>query len=276
MQMIRTRTVADVAVPKGAQAPSRSARRGLEQALPALVLALLLLTAWEVGVRAAGLREIQLPAPSRVVEIGWAQRALIADHALATLQVALIGLAAAVSVGAAFGLLIANWPLAERAVYPLLVFSQTIPTIAIAPLLVLLFGLGALPKVIVVALVCFFPVTVNLADGLRGVEPLMVDVMRALGAKPWQVLTKVKLPAALPAFFSGLKVATTYCVIGAVLGEWIAAPKGLGVFMLRSFSAGQTAQAFAGIVAVSLITVALFSSVLLLEKLLTGWHYRRA
>ncbi len=251
-------------------------RRGFAQALPALALALTLLLVWEIGVRAAGLREIQLPAPSRVVEISWAQRALIADHALATMQIALIGLVAAVSVGVGFGLLIASWPLAERAVYPLLVFSQTIPTIAIAPLLVLLFGLGALPKVIVVALVCFFPITVNLADGLRGVDPLMLDVMRALGASPWQVLAKVKIPAALPAFFSGLKVATTYCVIGAVLGEWIAAPKGLGVFMLRSFSAAQTAQAFAGILAVSIITIALFSFVLMLERLLTGWHYRRA
>ncbi len=246
-----------------------------QRILPALALAGAILIAWEIGARVSGLREIQLPSPSRIVQVGLGQLPLIADHAGATLQVALIGLALAVAVGAAFAFLMEAWPLAQRAVYPLLVVSQTVPTIAIAPLLVILFGLGILPKVIVVALVCFFPVTVNLSDGLRSTSATLVDMLRVFGATRWQVLRKVKLPAALPAFFSGLKVAVTYCVIGAVLGEWIAAPKGLGVFMLRSFSAGQTAQAFAGIIAVSVLTLALFGIVLLFERRLTRWHYRK-
>ena len=249
--------------------PSSVVRR----ALPTTILSVILLALWEIGVRLSGLREIQLPSPSRIVQIGLQQLPLIADHAGATLQVALVGLALAVAVGAAFAFLMEVWPLAQRAVYPLLVVSQTVPTIAIAPLLVILFGLGLLPKVIVVALVCFFPITVSLADGLRGTNGTLVDMLRTFGATRWQVLQKVKLPGALPAFFSGLKVAVTYCVIGAVLGEWIAAPKGLGVFMLRSFSAGQTSQAFAGIVAVSVLTIALFAIVLLFERRLTRWHY---
>jgi len=243
------------------------------RALPAITLSLALLAAWEVGARLSGLREIQLPSPSRIVQVGLRQLPLIADHAGATLQVALIGLALAVAVGAGFAFVMEAWPLAQRAVYPLLVVSQTVPTIAIAPLLIILFGLGVLPKVIVVALVCFFPVTVNLADGLRSTSATLIDMLRTFGATRWQVLQKAKLPAALPAFFSGLKVAVTYCVIGAVLGEWIAAPKGLGVFMLRSFSAGQTAQAFAGIIAVSALTLALFGIVLFFERRLTRWHY---
>ncbi|MCS7060939.1 MAG: ABC transporter permease [Anaerolineae bacterium] len=248
----------------------------VDRTLPPVALAAAVIAIWELGVRLTGLREIQLPAPSRIIQVGLIQLPLIADHAGATLHVAMIGLALAVLVGAAFAFLMEAWPLAQRAVYPLLVVSQTVPTIAIAPLLVILFGLGILPKVIVVALVCFFPITVNLADGLRGTSATLVDMLRTFGATRWQVLRKVKLPAALPAFFSGLKVAVTYCVIGAVLGEWIAAPKGLGVFMLRSFSAGQTAQAFAGIVAVSLLTIALFGIVLLCERRLTRWHYRKS
>jgi ABC-type nitrate/sulfonate/bicarbonate transport system permease component len=233
-----------------------------------------LLLAWELAVRLSNLREVQLPSPSRILEAAITQLPLIADHTWATLQVALVGLAASVLVGAAFALLMDAWPLAQRAVYPLLVMSQTIPTIAIAPLLIILFGLGILPKVIVVALVCFFPITVSLADGLRGTSKALIDVLRSLGASRWQVLRLVKLPAAMPSFFSGLKVAVTYCVIGAVLGEWIAAPRGLGVYMLRSFSAGKTSQAFAGILAVSLVTITMFLVVLAAERVLTRWYYR--
>lgn len=246
------------------------------RAVPPIGLGLAILAAWELAARASGLREIQLPAPTRIAETFVAQAPLILDHAGATLQVALLGLLLAVLVGAAFAFLIEAWPLAQRAVYPLLVVSQTVPTIAIAPLLVILFGLGILPKLIVVALVCFFPITVSLADGLRGASATLVDMLRTFGASRWQIMRLVKLPAALPAFFSGLKVAVTYCVVGAVLGEWIAAPRGLGVFMLRSFSSGQTAQLFAGILAVSLLTMALFGLALVAERRLTRWHYRTA
>lgn len=240
---------------------------------PVAALTALILAAWELAARLSGLRDMQLPAPTRIAGVFVQQLPLIAGHAAATMQVALIGLAASIAAGAAFAFLVEGWPLARRAVYPLLVVSQTVPTIAIAPLLVILFGLGVVPKVIVVALVCFFPITVSLADGLRGTNPILVDMMRSFGATRWQMLRRLKLPASLPAFFSGLKVAVTYCVIGAVLGEWIAAPRGLGVYMLRSFSAGQTAQAFAGILAVSLLTIALFAATSLAERRLTGWHY---
>ena len=242
---------------------------------PTVALALAILVVWEIGARLSGLREVQLPAPTRIVEVFFLQLPVILNHSTATLQVALVGLALAVLVGGALAFLMESWPLAQRAVYPLLVVSQTVPTIAIAPLLVILFGLGILPKVIVVGLVCFFPITVSLVDGLRGTSATLVDMLRTFGASRRQILWHVKLPTALPAFFSGLKVAVTYCVIGAVLGEWIAAPRGLGVFMLRSFSAGQTAQAFAGILAVSLLTIALFGVALALERRLTRWHYRK-
>jgi ABC-type nitrate/sulfonate/bicarbonate transport system permease component len=158
----------------------------------------------------------------------------------------------------------------------LLVASQTIPIMALAPLLVIWFGYGLASKAAVVALVCFFPVAVATADGLRGADPDLLALLRSMGASRRQVLFKVRLPGALPGFFSGLKIAVTYSVIGAIIGEWVGAGRGLGVYMIRSANAFATAQVFAAIGVTSLVSVLLFLAVSALERLCLPWYYTAA
>jgi ABC-type nitrate/sulfonate/bicarbonate transport system permease component len=162
-------------------------------------------------------------------------------------------------------------PLREAA-YPLLVASQAIPTVVLAPLFVLAFDFGLAPKLAIVALICFFPVTVNLMDGLRSVEPDLLRLMKSFGASRLAVLRKVELPASLPYLFSGLRVAATVSVIGAVFGEWAGAEKGLGWLVLNDNSHLETARVYAGVVVLSAMAIGLFVAVTLLERRLVPWR----
>jgi ABC-type nitrate/sulfonate/bicarbonate transport system permease component len=164
----------------------------------------------------------------------------------------------------------------RRALYPLLVVSQTIPIMALAPLLIIWFGYGVLPKVIVVFLVCFFPIAINTADGLTGADPEMVALLRSMGASRWQIFKKVRLPGAMPPFFTGLKVAITYSVVGAIIGEWVGASRGLGIFMLRASNSFRTARVFAAITVTALLSVSLFGLVVILERLALPWYFTSA
>ena len=155
---------------------------------------------------------------------------------------------------------------------PLLVASQTVPIMALAPLLVIWFGYGAASKVVVVALVCFFPIVVNLVDGLRSVDPDLVRLLRTMGASGRQILMLVEVPAALPYLLSGLKVAASVSVIGAVIGEWVGAQSGLGYLMIRSASQFQTARVFAIIVVLAAMGLGLFWFVGLLERRLLAYR----
>ena len=140
----------------------------------------------------------------------------------------------------------------KRAVYPLLVFSQTVPIIVLAPLFAMWFGFGTLPKIVVVTLVCFFPITVSITEGLAGVDPELIDLMRSMGARRYQIFIKVKFPAALIGFFSGLKIAVTYSIMGAIIGEWMGGSAGLGVYMMRVKNSYAYDKMFAAIVLISL------------------------
>jgi putative hydroxymethylpyrimidine transport system permease protein len=183
----------------------------------------------------------------------------------------LLGLAIAVAEGVAFALAMHLSHVLRDAAYPLLIASQAIPIVVLAPIFVLAFDYGIGPKLAIVALICFFPITVNVLDGLRSVQPELLKLMRSLGASRLQSLRKVELPAALPFFFSGLRIAATVSVIGAVFGEWAGADEGLGRLVLLGNNQLQTPRVYAGIVILTLMAVALFALVALAERLFCPW-----
>jgi ABC-type nitrate/sulfonate/bicarbonate transport system permease component len=164
-------------------------------------------------------------------------------------------------------------PFLKRALYPILVSSQTVQILAIAPLLIIWFGFGLLPKVIIVVLICFFPLTVSTADGLASADPDHIALFLAMGASRRQIWNLVRLPSALPSFFSGLRVAVTYSVVGATIGEWVGGSAGLGLYMLRSKNALATDQVFVAIAITSAISIGLFSLIYLLERALLPWYH---
>jgi ABC-type nitrate/sulfonate/bicarbonate transport system permease component len=160
----------------------------------------------------------------------------------------------------------------RAALYPLLVLSQTVPVVAIAPLLVIWFGYGILPKVIVVGLVCFFPIVVSTADGLHAADPEQIALLRTMGASRMDVFRKVRLPGALPAVFTGIKVGITYSVVGAIMGEWVGASEGIGVFMLRATNSFRTDWVFVSIAVTAALSLFLFGLVTLLERTMLRWY----
>jgi ABC-type nitrate/sulfonate/bicarbonate transport system permease component len=241
---------------------------------PPILFLLFLLLAWQGISWIWGVELWLLPSPWQILTEGvdaWLNLGLDA-HAWQTLKEAVLGFFLAVASGLAIALLVDFSPVLRRMVYPLLVISQTIPIIAIAPLLVLWLGYGILPKVLVVALVCFFPIVISTADGLRGADPEWSALLRSMGASRWQVFAKVRFPNALPAFFSGLKVAVTYSVIGAVIGEWVGGSVGLAFFMRRAHNAFRYGREFAGVAITSLLSIALFLVVTVLERVALPWR----
>ncbi|WP_245680590.1 ABC transporter permease [Bacillus marinisedimentorum] len=247
------------------------AGRLLSLSLPGLVL-LGLLVIWEAGTVVSGIEKWILPAPSLIAESLWEQRALLTEHTMRTLLETALGLTAAVmlSVVIATFLDVSEW--LRKAVYPILVVSQTVPIIAIAPLFMIWFGYGILPKVIIVALVCFFPITINLAEGYRYTDKDMIRLMETMGAGRMQIFRMVKLPAALPYFFSGLRIAGTYSVMGAVIGEWLGANKGLGIYLTRASQSYLTERVFAAIFVIVVLSLVIFGIIELLGRLMMPWH----
>lgn len=241
--------------------------------LPPAALAVTLLVAWEALVRATGVPDWQLPAPTAIVAAGWNMRESLLAHAAHTLFEALAGLWLSLLIGAALAALIDFSPPVRRALYPLLVLSQTVPLFVLAPWLVILFGFGLAPKIIVVILVCFFPIVVSMSDGLASADPDLLALFRAMGATRWQIWRKVRLPASLPGLFSGLRIAATYAVIGAIFGEWVGAQAGLGVSIQRSFRASETAQVLAVVVVTALLSIALFLVIWVIERAALPWYY---
>ena len=202
-------------------------------------------------------------------------RGTIGVHILQTLAEAVLGLLIAVAAGVLIAILIDMSEWVRKSVEPLLVLSQTIPIIALAPLLIIWFGFGIFPKVIVVALVCFFPIAINLSDGFRLVDRDMVKLMRTLGASRRQMFIKLKLPAAAPFFFSGLKIAGTYSVMGAVIGEWLGASKGLGILLTRSSQSFLTEKVFAAIILIVGLSLLIFALIEILARIMMPWKYKQ-
>ena len=244
--------------------------------LPPLLLLAGGLGLWQLVAWGLRVPKWLLPSPTQIVGAGVATWQLLAWHSAQT--VAETGLGLVLAIGGGFGLAVAIdlSPTLRRTLYPLLVASQTIPIMALAPLLVIWFGYGTASKAVVVGLVCFFPIAVATADGLRAADPELLALLRSMGATRRQVFLKVRLPGALPGFFSGLKIAITYSVIGAIIGEWVGAGRGLGVYMLRSSNSFLTEQVFAAIAVTSLLSIALFLAVGAVERLALPWYYTAA
>ncbi len=240
---------------------------------PPASLILLMVLAWYAIAETSGLSAFILPSPGDVGEAAWRTRRLLGPAIGATMLETAIGLAVALLLAVALAAAMDLSSFLRRALYPLLVASQTVQILAIAPLLIIWFGFGLTPKVIVVVLVCFFPMAVNTADGLASADPDLIALLRAMGAKRGQIWRMVRLPAALPSFFSGLRVAVTYSVVGATIGEWVGGKSGLGMYMLRSKNALATDQVFVAIVITTLLSIGLFVLVYGIERLVLPWYY---
>ncbi|KPL22981.1 MAG: hypothetical protein AMJ93_05900 [Anaerolineae bacterium SM23_84] len=251
----------------------QSARQAARNFLPPLLLTGLFLAAWQCATWLWRIEAYLLPAPSRVVAAGLEARGLLSGHIQQTLRETLIGFGIALLVGLLLAVAIDLSSLLRRALYPLLVVTQTVPIMTIAPLLVIWLGYTIWPKIIVVALVCFFPIVVTSADGLRSADPELLALLQAMGATRSQVFLKVRVPGALPAVFSGVKIAITYSVIGAIIGEWVGASKGLGVFILRASNSFRTDWVFAAITMSSMLSIILFLAVAVIERLALPWYY---
>ncbi|MGE5857346.1 MAG: ABC transporter permease, partial [Solirubrobacterales bacterium] len=245
-----------------------------------VVVILLLLGAWELAARwdlisnALNIQDFLVPAPSDIAQSLWRDRSLLADDSWVTLREVLLGFLCALAAGLAFAVILHLSETLRRAFYPLLVASQTIPPVAIAPILVVWFGFGLGPKILLIALVCFFPVTVNTLDGLRSVDPQLITMMRTLGAGRRQILGRVELPSALPFIFSGTKIAIAVAVIGAVFAEWAGASSGLGHQILIASSNLLTARMFAAITLLSVMAILLFALVSVIERRVVTWDRR--
>lgn len=246
--------------------------------LPPLVLVVAGLAAWELAARwdlladLLSIEDFLVPAPTGIAEALVEHRSTLADNAWVTLQEIALGFGLALIAGISLAIGIHLSETARRAIYPLLVASQTVPIIVIAPVLVVWFGFGIFPKLLIIALICFFPITVNAYDGLRSVDPDLLKMMRTLGASRLQTLRRAELPWALPFAFSGAKIAIAVAVIGAVFAEWAGSNSGLGHLILVSSSELSTALTFAAIVVLSAIAIALFAGMALLERHVVDWR----
>ncbi|MEI7745610.1 MAG: ABC transporter permease [Chloroflexota bacterium] len=243
----------------------------MRQRLPAVALVAAILVAWEVYVRAAGVDPVVLPSPSRIAWALWQFRADAVRHAVPTLIETVLGFTLAVVLAVAAAVAMDRTPAVRRAVEPLLVASQTVPVVALAPLFLLWFGFGLAPKVLVVILVTFFPIVVALLDGFRSVQPAAVDLLGSYGATNGQAFRKLRWPAALPSFFIGLRISVVYAVIGAVFGEYVGAREGLGIWMQLSQNAFRTDLVFAAILVTSALSLTLYWAVGVVRRLVIPW-----
>ena len=230
------------------------------------------LAAWQAVASTAWFDDLTLASPTEVADALWTERSLLLDSLGTTASEVAIGLAFAVAFGALTAVGMHLWRPLRDAAYPLLVGSQAIPIVVVAPLFIIAFDYGLWPKVAIVALVCFFPVTVSLMDGLRSVADEQLKLMRSLGASRATTLWKVELPSALPSLFSGLKIAATVAVIAAVFGEAAGAESGLGYLVLLDNHQLQTPRAYAGVVLLAALAVALFVLTALAERFAVPWN----
>jgi putative hydroxymethylpyrimidine transport system permease protein len=237
---------------------------------PAALVALVI-GGWELLAQLGHVEDYLLPAPSEVASALWRDRDLLAPDAWVTAREVLLGFALALVVGVAIALILHLSPLLRRAIYPFVVGSQAVPVVVIAPILVIWFGFGITPKLIVIALICFFPVVVNTLDGLDGVDRDQVKMMRTLGASRLDLLRRLELPSSLPFLFSGAKVAVAVAVIGAVFGELVGSDAGLGHAIQVGTAELETARVFAAVLILSVMAVALFGLVALVERRAVPW-----
>ena len=264
--------LAPASAPAASRATTSRLRRWRDEyAAPGALLALIGI-AWEASTRALEVPPWILPAPTQIARAAFDSMGTLPEHLRTTLTEAAVGLVAGASLGVAVALVMASSSLARRVVYPLIVISQNVPMIVLAPLLVIWFGFGMLPKVLIVALVGFFPIAVGMTEALLRADPEMIELVRSMGASRMQVLRTVRLPGALPAFFAGLRISATYAIFGAVIGEWVGASSGLGLFITRSQRAFRTDQVFVAVIVIAALSIALFYIVGYVARLVMPWQ----
>jgi len=256
--------------------PARRAPRRLRDSLahlPAILLPAAAIGGWELYCRLAKADPTVLPAPSRIVTQLWDFRDLARTHTLQTAKETAVGFSVSIAIAVAVAVLMdqINW--LRRALYPMLVGSQTIPIIAIAPLMIIWFGFGLLPKVLVIILTTFFPIVVALLDGFASTEREAMSLLQTMGASKRQIFVHVRFPTALPNLFTGIRISATYAVVAAIFAEYVGAYNGLGIWMQLSKNAFRTDLVFAAILITAVLSVGLFLLVHLVARLTMPWYY---
>lgn len=240
----------------------------------ALILGVIILVIWELAAVMGWLPQFIIPAPSEILMSLISQREVLFHNSLITLIQALVGLFFGIILAFILAIGMDNISLVRKAIYPYLIVSQTIPTVAIAPILVLWLGYGMLPKVVLVILTTLFPIVINILEGFSSVDKDAVNLLRLMGANYWQILYHVKLPASLSFFFSGLKISVSYAFVGSVIAEWLGGFEGLGVYMIRAKNAFSYSNMFAAIVVISAVSLILLGIVSFVERWVTPWQYK--
>ncbi|MBQ9065321.1 MAG: ABC transporter permease [Blautia sp.] len=243
--------------------------------LPAAIAILLILLIWHIVTASGAVPAYMLPSPIAVVKAFISDFGNLMHHAVISVQEAIYGLLLGIGIAFLIATIMDRFSLIEKALYPILVISQTIPTIAIAPLLVLWMGFGMAPKITLVVITTFFPIAVGLLDGYKGVDPDCINLLRSMGAGRVQIFRHVKIPAALPYFFSGLKISASYAVVGAVISEWLGGFEGLGVYMTRVKKAYAFDRMFAVIILIIMISLLLMGVVELLKRVFMPWNRKQ-
>jgi ABC-type nitrate/sulfonate/bicarbonate transport system permease component len=235
--------------------------------VPAVVF-ILILAVWEIGVNITNTALYILPAPSKIALALISERDVLIMHGAVTLEETVFGLMIAAVLGIILAIVMDRFSLFRIAIYPLLVVSQTVPVIVLAPIFIIYLGFGLAPKILIVVLMCFFPIVISFADGLRQVDKNQVNLARLFGAGELKVYTMVKIPAAALSLFSGMKVAATYSITGAVVGEWLSSNSGLGYYMLRVKNGFMLDKVFACVVVVVLLSLLMNGFIKLLQYFL--------
>jgi putative hydroxymethylpyrimidine transport system permease protein len=243
-----------------------------------LALIALLLGLWQIAASTGAIAEalslegFLVPSPAEIASSLWENRGLLAENAWVTLREMIFGILAALVVGVGAAILMHRWQTLRDAAYPLIIASQTIPIIVIAPILVVWFDYGITPKIVLVALFCFFPITVNALDGLRSVDPEALKLMRSLDASRWQRFRRLEAPTALPSVFTGIKIAVVFAPLAAVFAEWAGSSAGLGHLIQSDTANFQVARQFATVAVLAFLALALMGLTALTERRVVTWR----
>ena len=245
---------------------------GLARGIPAVLSVLSAFIVWELYVRISGISPLMLPAPSRVLDQMVVNRTILWTNTVPTVQATLAGFSLSLSVAFGLSIILDFMPRVRRALFPIFVVSQTLPLVAIAPLVVLWFGFDLTPKVLLVALVTFFPMLVALVDGYASTDPEIEDLLRSMGASRAVVFRRVRLPSAMPYFFAGLRISITYAVVAAIFAEYVGARAGLGIVILNAKNSFRPDLVLAAVVISSALTLGLFAITALLQRVVLRWR----
>jgi ABC-type nitrate/sulfonate/bicarbonate transport system permease component len=267
-----------LAVPAPRSRPPQSGRprwsvpSAVQRIWPPLLLVVLVIAIWDVGVRVEHVSPEVLPTPFEVVRSGWADRTNLWAATRVTLVEAVLGVLLALVVALAIGFLIDFFVAVRRSIYPLLIGSQALPIVAIAPLVIIWFGFGLTPKVLLVGLYTFFPIVVSFVEGLASTQEESMDLMRTMGAGRLSIFFRVRFPSSVPQLFTGLRIAVTYAVVAGVIAEFVGAAQGLGVYIDSAKNAFRTDLVLAATLVVVAITLAMFGCLLVLQRVLVPWY----